>query len=146
MSFFTCFLLSIGFDSLLLSGLGAALAFAPTPTILKAPRLGIQAAFEPTARCQAENQVLELRQNSQSASLATCGWVDGNTGWWKPLLEIVMASLAEQTDSKPSNVWRIIVLRDDQYVHRLLRTLIVYRHLYDLLRLARCGLQCGLPK
>jgi hypothetical protein len=146
MTFFTRLFLSTALNTILLSRQVAALAFAPTPTVLKASRLGIQAAFEPTTISQAKNDVLELRQNSQNASLATCGWVAGNTGRSKAQHKTMMASLADRTDSKPSNLWRIVILRNDQYVYRLLRTLIVYRHFHDLLRLARRRLQCGLPK
>ena len=39
---------------------------------------GLQAVFKPTAGWHASSHVLELRQD---ASLATCGWVDGNPGW-----------------------------------------------------------------
>ena len=77
MSFCTLLFLSLVLDALLLSRVVFAVAFAPTPTVFKPSRLGIQAAFESTTRCHANNHVLELRQD---ASLATCGWVDGNPG------------------------------------------------------------------
>lgn len=146
MSVFTWLCLSIALNVISLSDQVDALAFAPTPTVLKPSRLGIQATFEPTARSQARNHIAVLRQNSQNASLATCGWVGGNTGRSKAQHKTVMAWLADQTKSKPSNLWPIVILRNNQYVHRLLRTLLVCGYIHDLLRLARPCLQCGLPE
>lgn len=43
------------------------------------------------------------------------------------------AALAHPLNSKSRYVWRIAVLRNDQYVHRLLRALILCWYLHDLL-------------
>jgi hypothetical protein len=133
MSGFTRLILSLALDTLLLSVKVIAVAFAPTSTIIHPSGLDDQATFEPTTRLEPRSHALELRQNSQIASLATCGWVAGNPGWWKPLREPMIASIADQVNSQPSDVWPITLLRHDQYFHRLLRTLIVCGHLHDLL-------------